>query len=80
MTWKFDPVEWLKHQHTRELMNLRVRVYRCNGEYDISDNHQGFTVTLGQLKAELATREHIPNKKEAKAIRRARAQGKVHLL
>lgn len=78
MNW--DPVQWLKTQHTRELMGLRKSIYRCKGSYDVSDNHQGMTVTLEQLKAELATREHIPNKKEGKAIRRAKAQGKTHLL
>lgn len=32
------------------------------------------TVTIAELKAELAKRPHVPNKQEAKAIRQAKAQ------
>jgi hypothetical protein len=46
--------------------------------YDlVSNGGSGYWVTLAQVKAELATRPHVPNKKEAKALRRARAQGKA---
>ncbi|QBQ74822.1 hypothetical protein BcepSauron_442 [Burkholderia phage BcepSauron] len=82
----WDPVAWLKTQHTRVLMKMRVGVYRCTGHnrYDIPDEELYYDpfdgglryITLAQLKAELATREHVPNKKEARAIRQQRARGR----
>jgi len=45
---------------------------KLHGYYDILDNHSACVVTIEQVKAELATREHIPNKQEAKALRKAR--------
>lgn len=35
-----------------------------------------FNFTVEELKVELALREHVPNKKEGRALRRARSQGK----
>lgn len=82
MAW--NPIEYLKKLHTRQLLNLRNRIYRVSGGYwykpenkmvyDVSENHQGMIVSLKQVKAELATREHVPNKKEAKALRQQRAK------
>jgi hypothetical protein len=87
MNW--DPVAWLKTSHTRVLMKMRERVYRTGGYnyyeygpttdeeclYDPFDTNKNF-VSLAQIKAELATREHVPNKKEARAIRQERARRK----
>ena len=59
---------WLRTLHTRQLMNMRYADF--------------YTVPLGltaddvraMILSELDTREHVPNKQEAKAIRQARAQ------
>ena len=37
---------------------------------------RGYTFTGAEVQAELALREHVPNKKEGKALRRAKSQGK----
>lgn len=85
----WSPILYLKGLHTRQLMALRRRVYAVNSwaqedkgpgyvidddllRYAINDNPDT-TVSLGQLKRELATREHVPNKIEAKAARKAKA-------
>lgn len=54
----------LKTLHTRQLLLMlkESRFYRN----DVPD--------IDLIKAELATREHVPNKKEGQAIRRARAK------
>lgn len=88
MSW--DPIAYLKSRHTRQLLQIRDMIYRVSGynRYIIPENEVGCDpindysgggcwVTLEQVKAELATRPHIPNKKEAKAIRQARAKGKA---
>jgi hypothetical protein len=41
---------------------------------DVMGDHSGCVVTLAQIKAELATRPHVPNKAEAKVIRQERAK------
>lgn len=41
---------------------------------DLSDNHEGNYVTVDEIKGILATREHIPNKQEAKVARQAKAK------
>lgn len=77
--------EYLKSPHTKQLLNLRDAIYRVSGinhydipeseaGYDITNNHQGAVVTLAQVKAELATRPHVPTKAEAKVIRQQRAR------
>ena len=40
----------------------------------IGEGNSGCIVTLAEIKAELATRPHVPNKHEAKAIRQEQAQ------
>jgi len=77
------PVPQLKDLHTKVLMGLmsEARSYqydRIDPRFASKDwvicgneNHKdGYT--LEQIKAELNTREHIPNKKEAKKLRRER--------
>lgn len=88
----WSPILYLKGLHTRQLMALRRRVYAVNSwaredkgpgfyrdddelHYLVNDNPQT-AITLGQLKRELATREHVPNKQEAKAIRQAKARNR----
>jgi len=72
---KFDPVEYLKGLHTKQLMNLRKAAHAHNGKTYI-DYIQGSEVTIDQIKAELAKREHVPNKIETKAARQALAKAK----
>jgi len=72
----WDAVEYLKRCHTRVLMQYRDKCCKFNGYYDILDNHSECVVTIEQVKTELSTREHIPNKKEAKVIRQERAKRK----
>lgn len=52
------------------LKDFRAYLYRRDGKTD------GFNawVTEQDFRDELATREHVPNKVEAKAIRRQKAQ------
>lgn len=84
---KWDGAAYLKTRHTRVLMKMRESVYRVNGgryfEYSENNDAEVFydpfndgrvCVSLAQIKAELATREHVPNKKEAKRIRQQRAR------
>lgn len=63
--------QWLKKANTRQVLSLldTTRAYGPS-QYD------AFSFTAEELKAELAVREHVPNKKEGKALRRARSQGK----
>jgi len=63
--------------HTKQLLRLldQNRRHQCavtNHDYDFGYKPSNYTTE--ELEAELATREHIPNKKEAKAIRQARAK------
>lgn len=87
MSSNWNAVEYLKKRHTKELLNIRDMIYRVSGynRYDIPEDEVGCDpindysgggcwVTLAQVKAELATRPHVPNKAEAKAIRQERAK------
>ena len=65
----------LKGISTRTLMGWRDRAYKCGGMYDPHDNHEGPFISIAAILAELNTREHIPNKIEAKVIRRVAARG-----
>ena len=59
---------------TRRLLNYLNHARACGGSYDITNNHcSDMVVSIDELKAELVTREHIPNKKEAKKIRQEKA-------
>lgn len=85
----WSPILYLKGLHTRQLMALRKRVYAVNQAlqfvkgpgYTVEDDELYYrinddtktVITLGQLKRELAAREHVPNKIEAKALRKAKA-------
>jgi hypothetical protein len=42
--------------------------------YNVGEKNEPREVSMAQVKAELATREHVPNKQEAKAARQARAK------
>lgn len=64
----------LKGAHTRQLLNWLQRARRCGGGYSPCDQAPGTFLSVTALKAELATREHIPNKAESRAIRQAAAK------
>jgi hypothetical protein len=94
MTQEFNAVEYLKKAPTRLLMKYHRSIHKLNGLkrnlYGVSEEECTLELTgdpngtrwinLKQLKDELKTREHIPNKKEAKENRRNAATGKTHLL
>jgi hypothetical protein len=55
----------------------RVKLHKRPDEDIIIDiDHSGGKVSVAELKAELAMREHVPNKIEAKKIRQDKAHAK----
>ena len=76
-----DPLSDLKSAHTRtllsELRRMRVLEQQSSPWKDITpDDGTNPLDYITRLKAELATREHIPTKKEAKELRREKAKGR----
>lgn len=65
----------LTKQPTRLLLKWLELARSFGGAYDPTENHNA-GISVEELKKELATREHIMNKVEGEAYRRARAQGK----
>ena len=64
--------EQMKNMKTRQLLAHLRHTYRW-GDYDwTSDDCAAKAAYQTRVKAELATREHIPNKMESKRIRIAR--------
>ena len=61
----------LKATHTRELKQMLDSARACGGWYSPSGDSSGWGYTFADLKAEMDTREHLPNKKEGKELRRA---------
>lgn len=59
----------LKGYHTKHLLLYLNHSRACGGWYSPWDGDDGFSTD--ELKAELATRPHVPNKVEGKALRRA---------
>ena len=74
MDW--DPIAYLKRQHTKQLLSLRNACHMFHGSYGVIDSNHGY-VTLQQVLDELNTREHIPNKKESKLLRRLMSQNRM---
>lgn len=72
MTW--DPIAYLKRQHTRQLFQLRDACHKFHGYYDITENNGSAVVTIEQVLDELKTRPHIAKGKEAKLLRRLMAE------
>jgi hypothetical protein len=62
----------LKELHTKELMKA-LKQARSGSYSPFYPSGPHFSVD--DIKVELATREHVPNKAEAKAIRQAKARG-----
>jgi len=63
--------------YTRALLKM-LRSWHYQNWYleihDYSFNRDYHLPTIEELKAELATREHIPNKQEAKVLRQQKAK------
>ena len=80
--------EELNEKNTRELMAHfeSIRAYMTNAEANVKDKEEQLfeaksTLKLyknyyQKIKDVLSTREHIPNKQEAKAIRQEKAKAK----
>lgn len=64
----------LKDKHTRELLALLQNTRASQGDEMLELHYVGYT--SAEIKTELATREHIPNKQEAKALRQTKAKEK----
>ena len=66
----------LSSMHTRQLLDALTL---SRGDYGFwsPEGEWGPGYSSDEIKAELAHRPHIPNKQEAKAARRAAAQGKA---
>ena len=61
---------------TRDLMLMLANSRVHNGKYCPYYPNTGELVTTEEIKRELATREHIPNKKESMKIRQDAAKAK----
>lgn len=71
--WVQEYATW----HTKQLMDERqevMRDIRCG----IGESAEDLEFRRKALYAELNTREHVPSKTEAKAIRKAKQQAKQH--
>ncbi len=70
-------IDWydLKNLSTRLLMKYREKAYACGSGYDPTENC-GRIIPIEKILAELNTREHIPNKIEARKIRQEKAKVK----
>lgn len=68
----------IKKLHTKQLMKLlnNTRGYWSDDKAEIYVDGHRFEFTREELKVELATREHIPNKKENKKKRQEMAKKK----
>lgn len=71
----------LKSKHTRlllsDLASLRAEFfYEDSRQAHTADQLTDLKDRIAAVKAELATREHIPNKQQARAIRQLRAKNR----
>lgn len=64
--------EELEKLHTRQLLAELRRTYAEGHEFWGESDWDALRDYRGQIKTVLATREHIPNKLESKAMRKAR--------
>lgn len=70
----------LNNMHTKQLLKERDRCYSggCSGTYYTSNSPEcaaclkNQDYNMEQIKKILATREHVPNKQESKALRKER--------
>lgn len=66
----------LEQLHTRELLDYLNLARKFNGFYSPWGKYGGYS--FEQIKTVLATREHIPNKAEARRARQEQARMKKH--
>lgn len=66
----------LKKVPTRQLLTWLRKARAVGGWYTPGDHKDPHSrgATINQLKAELSTREHVPNKRESKELRQAAAK------
>jgi hypothetical protein len=77
MSWNAE--NYLKGLYTKQLMTVRDTIRRLGDQpYEVNNepNYGDRWVTIEQVLAELATREHVPNKIESKLIRQEKAKSK----
>lgn len=77
MTMNYE--NYLKTLHTKELLGLLQSARKCGGGYNLFyDSGYAFEgskwYTIDEIKEELATREHVPNKSERRKIRQEKAK------
>lgn len=70
----WNPEVHLAAQDTKLLMSYLDGCRKYQGQFDILGDNSGCVVTIDQVKAALEGRPHIPNKLEAKALRRIMAK------
>ena len=69
--------DYLESLHTKQLLKLLKEARGCYGYYTSEDELiSDYGYSMNDLKAILATREHIPNKLEAKRIRKEKLNDK----
>ena len=80
-----DDIEALEKMHTKQLLKRRNSLYHngCSGSYYVSNSPeceaccQNTEYNMEQVKKILATREHILNKQESKALRKQKIKGGI---
>jgi hypothetical protein len=74
-----EDIRALENMHTKQLLNERNRLYHaaeCSANYYVSNSPeceaccQNRNYNMEQVKKILATREHVLNKQESKALRK----------
>lgn len=74
----WDQVAHLKSCRTEVLLQYRQACYKFGGWFSVfTGDSSGPGVNIKNVLAELGTREHIPNKKEARVLRRLMSQNKM---
>lgn len=63
----------IRNAATRELLGWLKSARACGGWWSPCDKNSEYGYRFDDIKAELDTREHIPNKQEARALRRGAA-------
>jgi len=69
-----DQLTPIENMPTRQLLEYLRRARKFGGWYSPHGANARFGYGIRQLKTELATREHVPNKLEARAKRQAVAR------
>lgn len=78
-TWTLErlaafPLERLRDLHTRQLLKLKARFAGGLDSYASGEDWDMLGKLRDNLRTVLSTREHVPNKVEAKLIRQRKAK------